>query len=72
MARYGCKTEAPRRRDRDNADTYNGTGVDNRKGVTWCIRERNGKEGGGKGLLIQEEKSNTLATSNDQFILTKR
>lgn len=37
---------------------------------TWCVRERNGKEGGGKGLLIQKEKSNTLATNNDQFILT--
>lgn len=23
---------------------------------------------GGKGLLIQEDKSNTLATSNDQFL----
>lgn len=37
----------------------------------WCIRERNGKEGGGKGLLIQKEVSNTIATSNDQFILVR-
>lgn len=33
-----------------------------------CIRERCGCDGGGKGLLIQNDKTNTIATSNDQFI----
>ena len=33
-----------------------------------CVRERCGCAGGGKGLLVQEEKSGTLATNNDQFI----
>ena len=33
-----------------------------------CVRERCGCEGGGKGLLVQEEKSGTLAVSNDQFV----
>lgn len=36
--------------------------------TTLCVRERCGCEGGGKGLLVQEEKSGTLAVSNDQFV----
>jgi DNA (cytosine-5)-methyltransferase 1 len=32
------------------------------------MRQREGKEGGGKGPLISEEKSLTLATSNDQVL----
>ena len=34
-----------------------------------AIRERNGCEGGGKGLLYGDDMSHTLATSNDQFVL---
>ena len=34
-----------------------------------CVRERCGCEGGGKGLLVQEEKSGTLAANNDQFVV---
>lgn len=34
-----------------------------------CVRERCGCEGGGKGLLVQEEKSGTLAANNDQFVI---
>lgn len=33
-----------------------------------CVRERCDCEGGGKGLLIQDDKSGTIATSNDQFL----
>ncbi len=33
-----------------------------------CVRKRCGCEGGGKGLLVQEEKSGTLAANNDQFV----
>ena len=33
-----------------------------------CVRERCDCEGGGKGLLVQEEKSGTLAANNDQFV----
>ena len=36
--------------------------------ITLCVRERCGCEGGGKGLLVQEEKNGTLAVSNDQFV----
>jgi DNA (cytosine-5)-methyltransferase 1 len=32
------------------------------------MRQREGKDGGGKGPLISEEKSLTLATSNDQVL----
>lgn len=34
------------------------------------MRQREGKDGGGKGPLISEEKSLTLATSNDQVLST--
>lgn len=37
--------------------------------TTLCVRERCGCEGGGKGLLVQEENSGTLAVSNDQFVV---
>jgi DNA (cytosine-5)-methyltransferase 1 len=33
------------------------------------MRQREGKDGGGKGPLISEEKSLTLATSNDQVLM---
>lgn len=33
-----------------------------------CIRERCGCEGGGKGCLIQEEKTGAISTNNDQFL----
>ena len=34
-----------------------------------CVRERCGCEGGGKGVLIQDNKSGTLAANNDQFVI---
>lgn len=34
----------------------------------WLMRMRQGNEGGGKGPLIQEEVSGTLATGNDQIL----
>ena len=36
---------------------------------SWTIRERSGKPGGGKGPLIQEELSGTLATRNEQSVI---
>jgi DNA (cytosine-5)-methyltransferase 1 len=35
------------------------------------LRMREGKPGGGKGPLISEDKSLTIATSNDQTLLNK-
>ena len=33
-----------------------------------CVRMREGKEGGGKGPLVSEDQSLTLATANDQVL----
>jgi DNA (cytosine-5)-methyltransferase 1 len=37
--------------------------------TTLCVRERCGKEGGGKGALIQENKSGIISCNNDQFLV---
>jgi DNA (cytosine-5)-methyltransferase 1 len=42
-----------------------------RHGVAFLMRMREGKEGGGKGPLLSEEKSLTLATANDQTLFDK-
>lgn len=36
--------------------------------VPYTLKIRSGCEGGGKGALIQEDKSDTLATNNDQYL----
>ena len=47
----------------------NGTGADDREGaVPYTLKIRSGCEGGGKGALIQTDKSATLATNNDQYL----
>ena len=56
-----------------NARDYKDPGTDgmNRnsaKMIPILMRQREGKDGGGKGPLISEEKSLTLATSNDQVL----
>jgi len=43
------------------------TNIENSIGAT-ILRMRSGKEGGGKGALVSEEKSLTLATGNDQTL----
>jgi len=40
-------------------------------GVATLMRMREGKPGGGKGPLISEDKSLTIATANDQTLLNK-
>ena len=45
------------------------TNAENSTGAT-ILRMRSGKEGGGKGALISEEKSLTLATGNDQILFS--
>ena len=37
-------------------------------GVSYAVRIRGGCDGGGKGALVQEDKSGTLGTGNDQTI----
>ena len=49
----------------------NSTGADDREGdsvVPYTLKIRSGCEGGGKGALIQTDKSATLSTLNDQYL----
>lgn len=49
-------------------DAANRTGADDCEGaIPYTLKIRSGCEGGGKGALIQEDKSATLATNNDQY-----
>jgi DNA (cytosine-5)-methyltransferase 1 len=41
---------------------------DAQDGASYAVRIRGGCDGGGKGALVQEEKSGTLGTGNDQTI----
>lgn len=50
---------------------FMGTGGNNVSMVATLMRMREGKPGGGKGPLISEDKSLTIATSNDQTLLNK-
>lgn len=37
-------------------------------GIVLCFKERAGRPGGGKGILIEENKTFTLATQLDQMV----
>ena len=53
----------------DLANTLvNGTNPGWHNGVAYTLKIRSGCEGGGKGALIQTNKSATLATNNDQYL----
>ena len=45
-----------------------GTGGNNQPIVAYTMQIRQGKEGGGKGALIQEDKSATLLANNSQYL----
>ena len=53
-----------------SCNAENGTHADDCEGsgVAYTLKIRSGCEGGGKGALIQEDKSATLATNNDQYL----
>lgn len=53
---------------KQGSQTWQGSSGDTEKGVTYAVRIRGGCEGGGKGALIQEEKSGTLGCNNDQTL----
>ena len=46
----------------------NGTNPGWHNGGAYTLKLRSGCEGGGKGALVQEDKSATLATNNDQYL----
>jgi site-specific DNA-cytosine methylase len=48
-----------------------GTGGNNVSMVATLVRMREGKPGGGKGPLLSEDKSLTIATNNDQTLFTE-
>lgn len=50
-----------------SSDTARGAGVCD-KPIPYKMKIRSGCEGGGKGPLIQKDKSATLATNNDQYL----
>lgn len=51
------------------ADAQNCAGADDRAGeVPYTLKIRSGCEGGGKGALVQKDKSATLATNNNQYL----
>lgn len=53
------------------AHAQRGPGADDRAGegaFPYTLKIRSGCEGGGKGALVQEDKSATLATNNDQYL----
>ena len=53
--------------ERTSSDAAGGAGVCDRP-IPYTLKIRSGCEGGGKGPLIQEDMSATLATNNDQYL----
>ena len=50
-------------------DAERGVGTDDRAGeIPYTLKIRSGCEGGGKGALVQENMSATLACNNDQYL----
>jgi DNA (cytosine-5)-methyltransferase 1 len=62
-----------KKRQRTTATTKTGIDQDSRSAINnnstaTLLRMRGGKEGGGKGALVSEDKSLTIATGNDQTL----
>jgi DNA (cytosine-5)-methyltransferase 1 len=49
-------------------DAQNRTGADDRDGIAYTLKIRGGCSGGGKGALIQTDRSATLSTLQDQTL----
>lgn len=58
VSRHPAESGTARERLAENAES----------GVAYAVRIRGGCDGGGKGALVQEDKSGTLGTGNDQTI----
>ena len=52
----------------ESGATGEGPAGDSESGAAYAVRIRGGCDGGGKGTLIQTEKSGTLGTGNDQTL----
>lgn len=67
----GCFAESGTPREAVAGDAESGAGAADFKKefvVPYTLKILSGCEGGGKGVLIQENKSATLATNNDQYM----
>lgn len=56
---------------RSDANSGTNEGMNVQPCVAYAMRMRQGKPGGGKGPLVQDDVSGTLATSNDQTIFCR-
>ena len=62
-------SESRTERQGTTADAEGSVGANDREGaIPYTLKIRSGCEGGGKGALVQEDKSATLATNNDQYL----
>jgi DNA (cytosine-5)-methyltransferase 1 len=69
----GHTDESQPKRKEAPPDATGGIGTDDRLGAdqyntAYTLKIRSGCEGGGKGALVQEDLSATLATNNDQYL----
>ena len=64
-------SESGTERETASSDAEGSLGADDREGEStkaYTLKIRSGCEGGGKGALIQVDKSATLSTNNDQYL----
>ena len=52
----------------ESGASWEGPAEDAEAGASYAVRIRGGCDGGGKGALVQEDKSGTIGTGNDQTI----
>ena len=65
----GYSAESGTQGEGTSADAQGSSGAADREGaIPYTLKIRSGCEGGGKGALIQTDKSATLATNNDQYL----
>ncbi len=65
---YFTESGTPRQGAAGNPQSRSGTDDPESGIIPYTLKIRSGCEGGGKGALIQEDMSATLATNNDQYL----
>ena len=78
VADFGGESAAQIQFDRESVSGHpaesgaagEGSAEASESGASYAVRIRGGCDGGGKGALVQTEKSGTLGTGNDQTIFT--
>lgn len=80
VADFGGESAAQIQFDRESVPGYpaesgeagEGPAGASESGVSYAVRIRGGCDGGGKGALVQEDKSGALGTGNDQTIFCRQ